>query len=467
MNRYKKLINNSLIFAIGNFGSKIINLIMVPLYTFTLTTEEYGLVDLLTTSANLLFVIITLGIGEATIRFIMQKNISQNNFSEIVTITFLINSISSILLICIYPMLNFWNLIPGFLEHFIVLLIVQQFQVSFGQIARGYGKVKEYAVNGILMTIIIASLNIYLLSYLDLGVTGYLLSIIIANIASIVYFSTTLRLQRFINFKSINKSLLNNMLKYSIPLIPNGIMWWLINGLTRFFILIFVGVSGNGLFAVASKIPSILSLFTSVFQQAWQLSAFEEYDSENRQEFYGRTFKIYYQFLFVVGLGILIILKGAIYFIVQNDYKQSWILIPALLLGAIYQSFSSFFGTANLAAMDTRKMFSSTLIGSVVSAVSNLIFLPTIGIFGAGLGTFLGFFVMWFLRAYNKGEQFIVISRKNFIGNNLIFLGASLIVFTFDPLVAAIINTGLMFVLLVINNELVTQFVSTLKRKQK
>ena len=303
MNRYKKLINNSLIFAIGNFGSKIINLIMVPLYTFTLTTGEYGLVDLLTTSANLLFVIISLGIGEATIRFIMQKNISQNNFKEIVTITFLINSISSILLICIYPVLNFWNPIPGFLEHFIVLLIVQQFQVSFGQIARGYGKVKEYAVNGILMTIIIASLNIYLLSYLDLGVTGYLLSIIIANIASIVYFSTTLKLQRFIDFKSINKNLLNNMLKYSIPLIPNGIMWWLINGLTRFFILIFIGVSGNGLFAVASKIPSILSLFTSVFQQAWQLSAFEEYDSENRQEFYGRTFKIYYQFLFRSGFG--------------------------------------------------------------------------------------------------------------------------------------------------------------------
>ncbi|OJG85689.1 hypothetical protein RV16_GL001330 [Enterococcus saccharolyticus] len=440
---------------------------MVPLYTFALTTEEYGLVDLLTTSANLLFVVVSLGIGEATIRFIMKKNIENLELKQVVTVTLCINFLSTLVMLIIYLVLTMTIINSNLLGYFILLIVVQQFQVSLGQISRGYGKVKEYALNGIIMTIIIASLNIYLLGYLNLGIVGYLLSIILANVFSILYFSIVLKIISLINFKYLDIKLLVSMLKYSIPLIPNGIMWWLINGLTRFLILLFVGASGNGLFAVASKLPSILSLFTSVFQQAWQLSAFEEYDSDSRQEFYSKTFKIYYQFLFIISVAILVIVKEGIGLIVQSDFKQSWILIPALLLGAIYQSFSSFFGTANLAAMDTKKMFSSTVIGSIISGIANLVLLPTIGIMGAGIGTFLGFFVMWYLRAYNKTENFIIISKTNFIYNNLVFVVASIVIFTFNSLVASVINLILLCTLIILNREMVLQAVGILRKNER
>lgn len=46
MNKYKKLLSNSLIFTLGNLGSKLLVFILVPLYTYALTPKEYGFADL-------------------------------------------------------------------------------------------------------------------------------------------------------------------------------------------------------------------------------------------------------------------------------------------------------------------------------------------------------------------------------------------------------------------------------------
>lgn len=52
--KYKKLVKNSVVFFIGNLGSKVITFLIVPFYTYYLTTAEYGTADLVTTTVNLL-----------------------------------------------------------------------------------------------------------------------------------------------------------------------------------------------------------------------------------------------------------------------------------------------------------------------------------------------------------------------------------------------------------------------------
>lgn len=449
MDKYRKLINNSIIFAIGNFGSKIINLLMVPLYTYTLSTEEYGSVDLLTTSSNLLFVVLSLAIGEAIIRFIMRKNVSDLDKKNIISSAFFVHTISIMFLIVMYLVLKVLHILDGTLGYFIILIVLQQLQVSISQFVRSIALVKEFAINGIMMTFITATLNILLLVVFGYGIDGFLISIIIANLLSILYLSIVCKIWKYLSIDFIDKETLMSMLQYSIPLIPNGIIWWLINGLTRFLILFFVGTSGNGLFAVASKIPSILSLVTNVFQQAWQLSAYEENDSETKEEFYSRTFRLYYQILFIIGMVILVILKFLMKKIVSPEFINSWQLIPMLLLGAIYQSFSSFMGTINLASMDTKAIFSSTLVGSLLSGIINIILLPVIGIQGAGIGTAFGFIIMWGMRIYQtRSVVKIDIQWFEFLLNNLIFILGTVVQFLFNGL-SLIFATTMLFILLV------------------
>ena len=66
------------------------------------------------------------------------------------------------------------------------------------------------------------------------------------------------------------------MLRYSLPLIPNSLFWWMGTSINRFFITGMIGIGASGLFAAAGKVPGLVNTVYAVFQQAWQLSAFQE-----------------------------------------------------------------------------------------------------------------------------------------------------------------------------------------------
>ena len=77
MNRNKKLGINVVLMSISSFGSKLLTFFLVPLYTSYLTTAEYGVSDLITTTTSLLAPIFTATIGEAVLRYALEKDIDK------------------------------------------------------------------------------------------------------------------------------------------------------------------------------------------------------------------------------------------------------------------------------------------------------------------------------------------------------------------------------------------------------
>ena len=75
---YKKLFSNTLVFAIGSFSSKVLVLLLVPIYTNYLTTAELGVTDVLTQIANWIIPLVTMTITEAIIRFGLDKAPAQH-----------------------------------------------------------------------------------------------------------------------------------------------------------------------------------------------------------------------------------------------------------------------------------------------------------------------------------------------------------------------------------------------------
>lgn len=453
MNRYKKLIGNSIIFAIGNLGSKIISIILVPLYTYYLTTTEYGLVDIVITTSSMILPIVSLSIYEAALRFVMEKSQDEN---VVITNSLMITIIGSIISLALYPLLKSMNVLNGLLEYMVIILILQAFQTLFAQVVRAFGKIQLYAVNGIIMTLVTGGMNILLLVYFDMGIDGYLLSMVIANIVSIVLFFLTAKIYKNIKITQFDRSLIKNMLIYSVPLIPNALMWWVINASNRYFILFFVGASANGLFAVANKIPSLLSILNTIFFKAWQLSAIEEFESKNKSQFYSEVFQYLSMVMFLGASGIIMVLKFVIEYTVSEEFYTSWKFVPFLLLGVIFSSFSAFLGTNYIAAKQTMGVFKTSVFGGVINVISNLIFVPLLGTNGAGLSTMLSFFVIWLLRVHDT-KKFIrmKINIKNIVLNlSIIFtqiLVLNLNLYTFIELGFELL---LFIILLVINRSL-------------
>lgn len=463
MNTYKKLFTNSILFGIGNLGSKLISVILVPLYTFYLKPEEYGLVDLINTTVMILIPIVSASMAEVALRFTMDSE--KYGRDSVITNVLTIFIIGYIMFLFCYPILSYFNIFSGYLSYLYLLTGIQILQGIGSQFLRGIGKIKEFAVNGILTTFLVGILNILFIVKFRLGVEGYLSSLVIAYFVSVVYIFITSKLWIYIDPYQVSKKYIKTFLKYAIPLIPNTLMWWLINGSSRFMIGYFIGVSANGLFAVASKVPSLINIVTQVFSQAWQLAAIEEYDSDNKKVFYETVFNIYYKILFLSISGILVFLKPLFQVIVDASYYNGWRPVPFLLLGTVFSALAGFLGQIYIASMKTTGVFKTSIYAGISSLLSGLILIPIMGNIGAGISSLISFFILFMVRYLdaNKYMQFRILWRY-FIITLLPIVLQILIMFIDLNYYLEILISGFLFIICLFLNR---KFILNLIRKAR
>lgn len=451
MESYKKLFSNSVIFAIGNLGSKLISFLLVPLYTYYLTVEEYGTIDIVTTTATMLIPLVSLSIYEAALRYALDKKISNK---EILSNSIVISVVGSLIMILGIPLIShFFNI--EYRSYLSLITIVQLFQMLLSQYIRGIGKIKLFAFNGIILTFTMAVLNIFFLVYLKMGISGYFISMIISYFVSIIFLITFSGEYKILFKFKLNIRLLKDMLNYSLPMIPNSLLWWLINASSRYFINFFVGIGANGIFAVASKIPALITVLSQVFSQAWQLSAIEEYDNNNVSSFYSNVFKYLYIFMFFGTFIINMIIKWLYFYLFSIEYYEGWKIVPFLLIGAVYSTFSGFVGVTYVASKETKGVLGTSIIGGLVSLLLNSILIPSFGLSGASISSAISFIII-FLYRYFDTKKFIKFSVKwkGFLINNLIILIQIAVVFSeLYYMLELIINILLLFLMIFINKS--------------
>lgn len=394
-NKIKKLLGNSIIFAIGNLGSRVIGILMVPLYTYLLTASQYGMIDLSLTVISLLVPILSLSIPDALFRFIMDKS---KDKEVIVSSSAFIMLISLILSITIVPFLSKFINDSFFI---IIIVVLQCFQLFISQLLRGLEFVKEFAINGILMSLVLAISNIVLLYIFELGIRGYFISIIVTNICSILYMSFFINYSRYFNWFYVSKDTVKLLLKYSIPLIPNGIMWWVLNASSRLFIVKYLGVESNGIFAVSNKIPTLLIVFQTIFFQAWQLSAMEEENEKDSSLYASHIFLYFQKFMFLSTIGLIYFSKPIILKFISSDFSNSWKFVPFLLLGVMFSSLSSFVGTQYLVKKRTSGIMISSFLGALINLLGCYLLIPLMGLQGASISLFFGFFSVYIYRIFS------------------------------------------------------------------
>lgn len=402
-NKYKKLAGNTLLFAIANFGTKLISFLLVPLYTYTLTKAEYGIVDLILTTISMLSPIFALSIADAVFRYSMDEKEVSSALTNGLLITFL----GSLVVLVITPIFSLFK-IP-FPLLFSNSLVLSLFVGLLQNYARAAGFERPFAWSGVVSGVVISVANIIFLVRFKMGVKGYMLSIILAYTCVVLYLFLSLKLWKKIDISSISVKKIKKYLQYSIPLIPNAFSWWFTNDANRYFILFFVGASGNGLYAVANKIPSLLNMIYNIFSQAWQMSAVEEFESKDGK-FYSSILNWSVYILLVISCTLLAFIKTFMHYFVAPSYYDSWKFVSFLLLAAIFSNISAFLGTIFLAAKETKSILSTTFLGMITNLIFNLILIPIFGVNGAGIGSGLGFMIVSIVRLIIVNKRYVKIS---------------------------------------------------------
>lgn len=448
-NRYKRLASNSILFTIGNLGSKLIGFFMLPLYTWKLSQSDFGISDLVLTTVSLLLPIVSLSVYDAVLRFSLDKN---SDHISIFSNSFFISFAGTIVMLIIIPFFLLFKIDHGISILFI--LIAQVYQTLFSQYAKAIDKIRIFATNGIILSFVTAGLNILFLVVFKMGIRGYLFSIFLATMISNIWLWNVLKINRSIDFSKLDRQVSIKLLKYSVPLIPNGITFWITNTVGRYFILFFLGTASNGIFAVANKIPSLLNVMNTIFFQAWQLSAIEEFNSVDSSKFYSRIFSFYSKFLFVGMSGILLILKPMMSVLVSQDFSTSWKYVPFLLLTVIYSSFSGFLGNYYAAAKKTTRVVTTTIYGSIFNVLGNVVLIPLIGLNGAGISSAISFFLLWIIRQKDTKKYVKTnLDIPNLVKNHVIIFAQITGLFLIDGIVLAICELVCLTIIVVINRE--------------
>ncbi len=397
---YKTLFLNTLIFALGSFGSKLLVLVLVPLYTSALTPAEYGTVDLIAQTANILIPIFTLTVSEAALRFGLDTK-CESDRQRIYTTCLRVMAVGLIAMTAIFPLLARLDYLDGYelmLYIYVWTSSLRQINMTF---TRAVEKVKLFAVDGILCTLAMLLLNILFLLKFKWGIQGYLLAIILSDAFSSVFLFFAGRLWKYITFGRVEKSLAVSMIKYCAPMMPATVLWVVTSISDHFIVKYFHGEYLNGILVIAYKIPNILTTVFTMFSQAWNMSAITENNSAERESFYTRVFSLNQSFMYTLSAGILMLIKPIMQIWVDPAYFEAYKYSPILTVATVFTCFNVFLGSVYIAQKKTKHTFYTSLAAGAINIVLNLALIPKFGNYGAAAATFCAYFAVFFYRLYD------------------------------------------------------------------
>lgn len=395
--KYRDLSKNTLLFTISSFGSKIISFLLVPLYTYVLSTTDYGTVDLMTTTVQLLIPILTINIQDAVLRFSLDEECDEK---EVIGEALKIIAISSVLLAAVLIIVDKNNILRMDDQYLYFLFLSFVFGTTnncFSMYLRARNKVWILTIGGLMNTILTCGLNIVLLLCMKMGVTGYLVANVAGTGIAIVFMLFAGNIYKEAKFRNTNH-LLKVMIPYSLPLVVNSLAWWLNNASDRYILTFFCGAAINGIYAVAYKIPTILSTVQTVFYNAWSISAIIEFDKDDKDGFIGNVYTMYSSASYL-GCTVLLICNIFIARILySNDFFVAWKYVPFILVGTVFNGIALFEGCIFTAVKKTRDVSITTIMGALVNTFLNFALIPVFGATGAALATMVGYCSIWIVR---------------------------------------------------------------------
>ena len=397
--RYRNLFRNTVILGLGTFGSKILVFFLLPLYTAYLTPEMYSAADLISQLSNLLIPLACLGITDGVFRFAMDR---ERDCREVFTTGFVILLSGSLLFGLLSPLLLLIDIFRDYVWLIVCYVLAADFHALCAQYLRAQGRTTLFAIQGIINTALTILLNVIFLIPLEMGVLGYVLSVVVADTLMTLFLFAFARLDRDIRPAFFRKKTARSLLAYSIPMIPTTVFWWVTSVSDRYLVDHICGGTVNGLYSAAYKIPTLLTLLCTVFIEAWQLSAVR--DSEQQSEripFFSQVFRGFQGLMFLACSGLIAFAQIGTDILFADSYADAWVYIPVLLIATVYAALVTYFGSVYFVAKKSVLSFLTAMLGAVTNIALNLILIPNCGAQGAAIATFVSYFVVYLLRAVN------------------------------------------------------------------
>ena len=398
--RSTELINSSIILAVGTFLPKLASFVILPILTAYLTKEEYGSYDLIVVLASLILPAATLQIQTAAFRCLIMAREKEEEKKRIITNIFLVMVPVSLVMLAIV-----YFLFPSDSVTLKVIVCIYFFADAIygamGQIARGLARNVDYSVGAIINSIGNVLFLLILVMKLSAGLKGAVFTLFAAYTLASLFIGYRIRIHRYFDLSAYDSGMIKKMLAYSWPMVPNAMSMWVMRASDRFVISIYMGVTANAVYAVANKVPSILTLAQNTFSLAWQENASVSVNDDNVGEYYSEMFRN----IFDIMAGFMSFLIGGAPIIfsilIRGDYSEALNQIPVLLMAMLFFGLSSFMGGVYIAFLQTRSVGITTMVAAAINLIVDISTIRWIGLYAASGSTLVSYIALFLYRVVN------------------------------------------------------------------
>lgn len=467
MNKNKELVKNTIIIFIGKFCTQFITLLLLPLYTHFLSTEDYGYIDLIQTYLTFFIPLILLKIDAGIFRFLIDARKSEEEKNKIIT-----NGIFIVFVELIISTILFAIAVKIFSIKYSILIVMNLISLSvltfLLQIVRGIGKNNQYSFSSIIAAIVTIVLNlIFLVGFHKKG-KYVLIASLISNIICTIYLLIANKILKNVKIKYIDKKLIKDLLKYSIPMIPNELSWWIVHVSDRTIISYALGVAANGIYSVSCKFSNILSSIFNIFNLSWQESAALHINDTDKDEFFSNVINKVFNLFICFCIGILACLPFVFELLIKDSYREAYKYVPILLLANIFSVLIGLIGSIYVAKKMTKEVAKTTMIAAIINLTIDIALIKVIGICAAAISTLVSYMLLAIYR-YIDVQKYVKVKIpiKNIVVNSIIFI-LVVVLYLYNNITLNVINLLLCILYaIIVNKELLIEFKKVVGKKVK
>lgn len=396
MSEQKRLLRNTGIIALGNLSTKLVSFFLLPLYTAVLSTAEYGTVDYIISICTFCVPFVSALMDESIFRFLVDCETQQER-NRVISTSVMIVGIGMVVFVTVaMPIL--YVLHYQYAQYLILYVLSSVVCTMLSALLRGIGRTDKYAVFNFIIGALTIVFNVLFVAVFLWGVRGMMLSTILSHsIVPAIYF-VRMRLWKYMDRKGITWKSAKDMLKYSIPLIPNKISWSIINLSDRVIIMNTLGSDMTGVFSVTHKFPNLMDTIYGFFYQSWKESSARAFNNGNPDAFYNHIYKHLKNLMYAIVLGMTAFMPLLFRVLVNENFYSAITYVPVLLLATYFANVSGFYGGIFTAYKETKIMGTTTVVSAIINLALSLLLIWKIGLWAPAIAALVANFVVCLYR---------------------------------------------------------------------
>lgn len=413
MNRQKELAKNTIILTVGKICTQFVSFLLLPLYTSLLEPSEYGVVDLINTYIVLLTPVFNWQFENGLFRFLIDYRKDENNQKKLFSTVFLINIAQAVLYIVLF--LLFQKLISSEYKLFLAFDVVANiFLNTLLQFPRGVGKNTVYSIGSFLSASTMVVFNVIFIAGFHWGAYGMFMATLLAKIVTCIYLFCAMKIWRYFSINAYSKTLFRRVFKYSIPLVPNQLSWWIVGASDRTIVSHFISIFSNGIYSVANKFSTIYVTFYNIFNLSWTESVSLHMNDIDRDDFLTDIINTMFNLFTAVDVGIIACMPFVFKLMVNSKYEEAYYQIPILMIAVLFQIIAGLYSVIYVALKKSTEIAKTSFLAAIINIGVDLMLIKVIGLYAASISTLVAYAAMAIYR-YADVRKYVSVrlSSKN------------------------------------------------------